>query len=153
MLAISSGNRLSLVLGYVIQYLSGEGTFSGRQSARVIILNSNIGGVVVGGRLGRTTAHRGFLTGMEVKCVSHKLRESFKSGFRLCHSVFIGGGHFFRPAVSTCDHFEFKFWRGRRGRSSRPEDRPPVSCEHTILLEDTTLTPRIYCIILFHTPR
>ena len=58
MLAISSGNRLSLVLGYVIQYLSGEGTFSGRRSPRVIILNSNSGGVVVGGRLGRTTAHR-----------------------------------------------------------------------------------------------
>ena len=58
MLAISSGNRLSLVLGYVIQYLSGEGTFSGRRTPRVIILNSNSGGVVVGGRLGRTTAHR-----------------------------------------------------------------------------------------------
>ena len=59
MLAICSRNRFSLVLGLVIQYLSGEGTFSGRQSSRVIILNSNIGGVVLGGRLGRTTAlHR-----------------------------------------------------------------------------------------------
>ena len=59
MLAICPGNRFSLVLGLVIQYLSGEGTFSGRQSPRVIILNSNSGGVVVGGRLGRTTAlHR-----------------------------------------------------------------------------------------------
>ena len=58
MLAICSGNRLSLVLGLVIQYLSGEGTFSGRRSPRVIILNSNSGGVVVGGRLGRTTSHR-----------------------------------------------------------------------------------------------
>ena len=59
MLAICSRNRFSLVLGLVIQYLSGEGTFSGWQSPRVIILNSNSGGVVVGGRLGRTTAlHR-----------------------------------------------------------------------------------------------
>ena len=59
MLAICSRNRFSLVLGLVIQYLSGEGTFSGRQSPRVIILNSNSGGVVEGGRLGRTTAlHR-----------------------------------------------------------------------------------------------
>ena len=58
MLATCSGNRLSLVLGLVIQYLSGEDTFSGRVCSRVIILNSNSGGVVVGGRLGRTTAHR-----------------------------------------------------------------------------------------------
>ena len=59
MLAIYSGNRLSVVLGLVIPYLSGEGTFSGRRSPRVIILNSNSGGVVEGGRLGRTTAlHR-----------------------------------------------------------------------------------------------
>ena len=58
MLAICSGNRFSLVLGLVIQYLSGKETFSGRVRSRVIILNSNIGGVVVGGRLGRTTAHR-----------------------------------------------------------------------------------------------
>ena len=53
MLAIYSGNRYSVVLGLVIQYSSGEDTFS----------------------------------------------------------------------VSTCDHFEFKFWRGRRGRSSRPPRR------------------------------
>ena len=58
MLPTYSGNRYSVVLGRDIQYLSGEGTFSGRQSPRVIILNSNSGGVVVGGRLGRTTAHR-----------------------------------------------------------------------------------------------
>ena len=55
MLAIYSGNRFNVVLGLVIQYLSGESTFPGRVSSRVIISYSNIGGVVVGGRLGRTT--------------------------------------------------------------------------------------------------
>ena len=35
-----------------------------------------------------------------MKCVAHILRESLYCGFRLCHSVFIGGGHFFRPVVS-----------------------------------------------------
>ena len=34
MLATCSGNRLSLVLGLVIQYLSGEDTFSGRVPSR-----------------------------------------------------------------------------------------------------------------------
>ena len=52
-----------------------------------------------------------------MKCAGHILRESFKSGFRPCHSVFIGGGHIFRPGLFTCDHFIFKYWRGR-GRSS-----------------------------------
>ena len=56
MLAIYSGNRYSVVLGLVIQYLSGEDTFSGRVSSRVIISYSNIGGVGVGGRLGRPAA-------------------------------------------------------------------------------------------------
>ena len=51
MLDICSGNRLSLVLGLVIQYLSGEDTFSGRVSSRVIISHSNIGG-----QLGRAPA-------------------------------------------------------------------------------------------------
>ena len=60
-----------------------------------------------------------------MKCAGHILRESFKSGFRPCHSVFIGVGDIFRPGLFTCDHFEFKYWRGRRGRSSRPDDRPP----------------------------
>ena len=50
-----------MVLDRDIQYWSGEGTFSGRRSPRAIILNSNSGGVVVGGRLGSTglmlTAH------------------------------------------------------------------------------------------------
>ena len=32
MLAIYSGNRFSVVLGRVIQYLAGEGTFPGRVS-------------------------------------------------------------------------------------------------------------------------
>ena len=44
MLAIYSGNRYSVVLDRDIQYWSGEGTFSGRRSPRVIILNSNSGG-------------------------------------------------------------------------------------------------------------
>ena len=83
------------------------------------------------------------LRGMEVKCFSHMLMESLQCGFRPCHSVFIGVGDISWPGCSTCDHFAFKFWRGRRGRSSRPDDRPQVSCEHTTLLEDTTLTPRI----------
>ena len=58
MLAICSWNRYSVVLDSDSQYLSGEGTFPGRVSPRVIISHSNSGGVVVGGRLGRTTAHR-----------------------------------------------------------------------------------------------
>ena len=82
-----------------------------------------------------------------MKCAGHILRESFKSGFRPCHSVFIGVGDIFRSGFFMCDHFEFKYWRGRRGRSSRPDDRPQVSCEHTILLEDTTLAPRIYFLL------
>ena len=53
-----SGNHYSVVLGLVIQYLSGEDTFSGRVCSRVIISHSNSGGVVVCGRLGRTTAHK-----------------------------------------------------------------------------------------------
>ena len=89
MLVICSGNSFSLVLGLVIQYLSGEDTFSGRISSRVIISYSNIGGVV----------------------------------------------------------------GGRRGRAHRPPRRPRVLCEHTIPLEDTTLTPRIHSFIFFHTQR
>ena len=60
MLAICSWNRYSVVLDRVIQYLSGDGTFPGRVCSRVIISHSisNSGGVVVGGRLGRTTAHK-----------------------------------------------------------------------------------------------
>ena len=54
-----SGNRYSVVLGRDIQYSLGEGTFSGRVSSRVIISYLNIGGVVVGGRLSRTTAVHG----------------------------------------------------------------------------------------------
>ena len=53
-----SGNRLSLVLGLVIQYLSGAVTFTGQSSSLVIISYSNTCGIVVGGRLGRKTAHR-----------------------------------------------------------------------------------------------
>ena len=54
----SSGNRFSVVLGLVIQYLLGEGTFSGRESTRVDIFNSNAGRAL-GGRLGRPpAAHR-----------------------------------------------------------------------------------------------
>ena len=49
-----------------------------------------------------------------MKCAGHILRESFKSGFRPCHSVFIGVGDIFRPGLFTCDHFEFKFWRAAR---------------------------------------
>ena len=49
-----SGYRYTVVLGLVIQYLSGEGTFPGRVSSRVIISYSNIGGVVVG-RRGRSS--------------------------------------------------------------------------------------------------
>ena len=56
MLAIYSGNRYSVVLGLVIQYLSGEGTFPGWVYPHVIISYSNTGGVVVGGRLGRPAA-------------------------------------------------------------------------------------------------
>ena len=53
-LQTSSGNSYIVVLGLVIQYSLGEGTFSGRPSPRVIISYSNTGGAVVG-RLGRTT--------------------------------------------------------------------------------------------------
>ena len=43
---------------------------------------------------------------------------------------------------------------GGRQRSSWADDRrPQVSCEHTILLEDTSLTPRIICFTSFHTQR
>ena len=80
-----SGNHYSVVLGLVIQYLSGEDTFPGRLCSRVIILNSN-----AGGQLGRASA-----------------------------------------------------------RPSCPPRCPQVSCEHTILLEDTTLTPRIYYFISY----
>ena len=51
MLAICSWNRYSVVLDRDIQYSSGEDTFSGRVSSRVIILNSN-----AGGQLGRPAA-------------------------------------------------------------------------------------------------
>ena len=52
-------NSYSVVLGRVIQYSSGEGTFPGRVSPLVIISYSNTGGaVVVGGRLSRPAAHR-----------------------------------------------------------------------------------------------
>ena len=52
-----SGNHCSVVLGCVIQYLSGEDTFPGLVSTRVIILNSNAGGQL--GRLAaRPAAHR-----------------------------------------------------------------------------------------------
>ena len=43
---IYSGNRYIVVLGFVIQYLSGEDTFPGRPSSSVIISYSNTGGVV-----------------------------------------------------------------------------------------------------------
>ena len=56
MLAICSGNGYILVLGRVIQYSSGQGIFSSRVSPRMTISHSNIGGVVVGGRLGRSAA-------------------------------------------------------------------------------------------------
>ena len=52
MLQTYSGSY-SVVLGNFIQYLSGEGTFHGRESPRVDILNSNAGGrwaVLVGAR-------------------------------------------------------------------------------------------------------
>ena len=51
-------NSYIVVLGLDIQYSSGEGTFPGRVSSRLIISYSNTGGVVVGGRLGRPAAHR-----------------------------------------------------------------------------------------------
>ena len=44
MLAIRSGNRYSVVLSFLIQYSSGEDTFSGRESPPVIISYSNTGG-------------------------------------------------------------------------------------------------------------
>ena len=44
MLAICSGNPYIVVLGRDIQYLSGEDTFSGRESPLVDILNLNAGG-------------------------------------------------------------------------------------------------------------
>ena len=53
-LQTSSGNSYIVVLGLVIQYSLGEGTFSGWPSPRVIVSYSNTGGGVVG-RLGRTT--------------------------------------------------------------------------------------------------
>ena len=43
MLLTHSGNRNSVVLGFVIQYSSGEDTFSRQESPLVIILNSNTG--------------------------------------------------------------------------------------------------------------
>ena len=56
-----------------------------------------------------------------MKCAGRILREAFKSGFRPCHSVFIGVGDIFRPGLFTCDHFEFKCWRGQLGRlAARP---------------------------------
>ena len=56
MLLTFSGNRYSVVLGRVIQYSSGGGTFSGRVSSRVTISYSNTAGaVVVGGRRGRSS--------------------------------------------------------------------------------------------------
>ena len=51
MLTICSGNRFSVVLGLVIQYSWGEGTFSGRPSSRVTISYSN-----TGGQLGQASA-------------------------------------------------------------------------------------------------
>ena len=57
MLPTYSWNRFTVDLGLVIQYSSGEGTFSGRPSSHVIISYSNTAGVVfVGGRLGRPAA-------------------------------------------------------------------------------------------------
>ena len=44
MLLTYSWNRYIVVLGLVIQYLSGEDTFPGRESPRVIISYSNAGG-------------------------------------------------------------------------------------------------------------
>ena len=50
-------NSYIVVLGRVIQYSSGEGTFSGRVSSHVTISYSNTAGaVVVGSRLGRPAA-------------------------------------------------------------------------------------------------
>ena len=52
-----SRNRCIVVLGLDIQYLSGEGTFSGRQSPRVDIRYSNTGGDVDGLLLALSHAH------------------------------------------------------------------------------------------------
>ena len=64
----------------------------------------------------------GLLTGMEVKCVSHMLRDSLYYGFRPCHSVFIGGGLIFRPGRGEISNSN----AGRRlGRASaRPSCSP-----------------------------
>ena len=51
MLAICLGNRFSVVLGLVIQYLSGGGHIF--RPGFFTISYSNAGGVFVGGRLGR----------------------------------------------------------------------------------------------------
>ena len=64
-----------------------------------------------------------------------------------CDIQYWSGEGTFSGRRSPRDHFEFKYWRGRRGRSSQPDDRPQVSCEHTTLLEDTTLTPSIYILL------
>ena len=56
MLLTYSGNRYIVVLGRVIQYSSGEDTFSGRESPRVII--SYTGGGAGGLLLALSPAHR-----------------------------------------------------------------------------------------------
>ena len=153
MLAICSGNRYTVVLGLAIQYLSGKGTFPGRVSPGAIISYSNVGGrcgqsswaVVVGGRRGRSSwavvvgGRRG-RSSWAVVVGGRRGRSSWavvvggRRG-RSSWAVVVGG----RRGRSS--------WAvvvgGRRGRSSRPPRRPHVSCEHAILLENTTLTPRI----------
>ena len=49
------GNSYSVVLGRVIQYSSGEGTFSARVSSRVTISYSNTAGAVVSAALPRSS--------------------------------------------------------------------------------------------------
>ena len=57
-----------------------------------------------------------------MKCAGHILRESLYCGFRPCHSVFIGGGHIFRPGFFTCDHLNSNIGGvvvgGRLGRTT-----------------------------------
>ena len=54
-----------------------------------------------------------------MKCVAHILRESLYCGFRPCHSVFTGGGHLFRPAVSMI----ISYLRGVGGLIDMPKPK------------------------------
>ena len=57
MLLTFSGSHYSVVLGRVIQYSSGEGTFSGRVCSRVTISYSNTGGQCIQHKISKFYVH------------------------------------------------------------------------------------------------